>query len=179
MHLVALRSWITGCIAPLSVVALLGAGAAAFLASRLNDPAPQQAGVPLHVDASLTDGGARVVTEAWPIVRYVEAGDGTMILDVYDSAGEEKCQHVQFTLQLGGGASFVPTLLRWYDPRGTIFFNDQEWGESIEGTVTIDADRSPAQGDERIVAYELRAMRDDQPVELRGKVRIPYAGGPR
>lgn len=171
------RPWVVRGIAAL-ILAMLGS-AAAIVWAAARTPPPADTPVPLLVDASLTREGARVVSEAWPIVRYEAAPDGSTVLGAYDAAPDGKSQHVELTLVLGSGSTTVRTRVRWYDPHGISMFNSLEWGEAIEGSVTIDADRPPAPGDDRIVAYDLGAMRDDQPIELRGKVRIPYAGGPR
>lgn len=160
-------------LAAVGAVLVLGvAGWRIARLARLESP-ENDALLPLRVDAALGADGARSPTEAWPIVRADGAPDGSIALVVFDVAADGKNQKLELDLRLGVGAQHVPARVTWYGDDAISIFGPYEDGRAIAGSVTVDADRLPGADDARVVDYELTAQRDDVPVDLRGKVRVP------
>lgn len=173
------RTWIAGGTAVLAV-AIIGAVAAKAWTESIRPRISRDAVVPFRVDASLpADGAWTLPRDVSPIVRSVSMDDGSIVVMVVDSAADGKNRKVELSLGFGPGARTAVASVTWYGDDTVPIWGPYEFGEDVRGSITIDADRPPAPGDDRIVAYDLRAMRDDQPVELRGKVRIPYVAGSR
>jgi hypothetical protein len=79
---------------------------------------------------------------------------------------------LDLSVTLGRNEAPVQVELIWYDDRQITFFSTLAVGKDIHGTVAVDADRPPAPGDARIVAYDLQALHDGEPVNVKGRVRV-------
>lgn len=177
------RGWVLAVGASIVVVGLFTA-AFKFVAGRL---AARPTVVRLHIDPDLHGDGAWTQSQftngRWsasdgPTVNVVALDQGAFSIMVAQ-VGSPKTQRLELEIALERGDTAASVGIRWYGDDEAMMYGPYEHATDLTGVVTVDADRAPTPGDDRILAYDLRAMRDDQPVELRGKVRIPYVAGPR
>lgn len=145
-------------------------------------PAP----VPLRVDPALAGQEARIALrdpsagrfDGGMLVRVVDARANPLKLEIFrlDLDADTGNERLDLSVTLGKNAAPAQVELIWYDDRQIAFFSTLGVGEDIRGLVTVDADRVPTPGDDRIIAYDLQALREGTLVSLNGRVRVSAGG---
>jgi hypothetical protein len=95
---------------------------------------------------------------------------GWELFAAHRDLGDHRVERVEIRLALGQPTLRAQALARWYTVSGIPLFDDDVYATAIHGAVIVDADRAPADGDERIIAYNLDGLRDGNPVHLEGKI---------
>jgi hypothetical protein len=113
--------------------------------------------------------GLREMANGWYVESTPEEG-GWAQLAVRREPARHRVESVEIHMLLGQGAPRAQAAVRWYEGGSSPLFTDNEYATNVEGVVTLDSDRMPADGEERVIAYKLDGLRDGAPVRFEGKI---------
>jgi hypothetical protein len=118
---------------------------------------------------SPTRPASRWARGAWNVYSAPEEG-GWAELAVLREAAPHRVESVELHMLVGQGAPRAAASARWYETGSIPFFTDNEFATDIHGVIAMNADSMPADGEERIIAYNLDGMHGDKPVHFEGKI---------
>lgn len=136
-------------------------------------PAPPRP-IVSNVDASLDAEGAMRPTPSqsyhvWPRVQTLRT-NGRIVVQVFHSTGGNEMQRLTLAFPDRDAPRWVDASVVWYEGGGLWDFTGT--ATEIRGVLTTSPGSVTTSEGSWILAYDLRAIRDDRPVELRGKIAL-------